>query len=219
MSASRAISTHPILAVAFLLALAQPAFWGDVQENAEKETRKINAMAADGTARDIIGSTMADLLKVPRMHLVQERREMNLNYGSLFVAHQLNLSGATMSDIAMRLKAGKSIFQIGEDLHANWRSIQDAAKKLNGKLEDRIYKYFLHPEIGKQHAMAEGYDPEKDLVRADLDTTREEVVTAHHEYVLWRDRAAKTSGRKLDPQTESAVSKAAGEFNGAGRPH
>ena len=219
MSASRAVSAHLILTFACLLVLVPPAFCGDVQEKAETETRKITAMAADGTARDIIGSTMADMLKVPRMQLVQERREMNLNYGSLFVAHQLNLGGASMSDISGQLKAGKSIFQIGEDLHANWRSIQDAARKLNGKLEDRIYKYFLHPEIGKQHAMTEGYDPEKDLVRADLNTTREEIVTAHQEYVLWRDRATKTSGRKLDPQTESAVSKAAGEFNGAGRPH
>ena len=68
--------------------------------------------------------------RVQRLDLVTERRETGLNYGGLFVAHELTKNGLAMNDFAARLKSGKDIFQIGSEVNANWKEINDHAKKL-----------------------------------------------------------------------------------------
>src|SRR5215467_9736788 len=98
-----------------LFAAALPAA-ADDQKKAEAQANKITAMTADLTARRIVSIAMSDMLDVKRPELVQ--------------------GGVKMDDIAMQLKAGKTIWQIGDDLNADWSEIQHQAKKLNGKIGD-----------------------------------------------------------------------------------
>ncbi|HET9995290.1 MAG TPA: hypothetical protein VFQ18_07790, partial [Candidatus Acidoferrum sp.] len=68
--------------IGFLLVLtaalsAVPAF-SDDQQKAEKQIRKISAMATDVNARSIVSRSMSDMLKVERNQLQRERRAMNL---------------------------------------------------------------------------------------------------------------------------------------------
>ena len=85
-------------------------------------------MATDATGRAIVNQSMAEMFAVKRLNLVSERRDTGLNYGGLFVAHELTKNGLAMKDVAARLKSGKGIFQIGADASANWKEINDHAK-------------------------------------------------------------------------------------------
>jgi hypothetical protein len=208
----------PVLSAVLVLS-AVPTF-GSEQQKAEKQTSRITAMAsAAPTARLIVSQTMADMLGVPRPQLVRERRAMDLNYGSLFLAHQLVAAGAKMLDIAIQLQAGQRIVQIAQQQKVNWRSVADSAKKLNGKIEENIYKHFLHSEADARRALLEKYDPDKDLVKADLDVGRSEVLQTRDDYVFWRDRAGQFSGETLDPASETALERGAEVYKGPQRPH
>src|SRR5690242_10512622 len=136
---------HSSLVLAFVV-ISSLAVLADDQQKADKEIRKINAMAWDSSARPVVNKSVSEMLKVSRSQLVEERRELDLNYGSLFLVHELALSGSKMNDIAASLKAGKSIVQICNESHANWKQIATEAKKLNSKIEDNLYKHFLRSE-------------------------------------------------------------------------
>ncbi len=99
---------------AIALALAVTAF-ADDQEKATTEIKRITSISVDANMRSIVNRTMADMLKVSRLDLVKQRQELNLNYGALFLTHQLTAGGAKMEDIAAQLKAGKKIFDIAND--------------------------------------------------------------------------------------------------------
>ena len=120
---------------------------------------------------------------------------MNLNYGCLFIAHQLTARGMRMLDVAMRLQARQTIFQIANDQHADWKKIADDAKKLNGKIEDNIYKHFLHAEPDRVRDLTDKYDSTADWVKTDADVTQAEIIEAQEIYVRWRDRAASIEGK------------------------
>ena len=104
--------------------------WASDQQKAEKRMHYIAAMAADETARAIINQTMAEAVHARRIDLQRQRKAMNLNYGSLFLAHQLTDPALRMLDIAVQLEAGKTIVQIANEHNANWKLIADAATKL-----------------------------------------------------------------------------------------
>jgi hypothetical protein len=178
----------------FSVLCAVPAH-GDDEQKAIKEVRKITAMASDTTARAIVSRTMADVLHVQRDQLVRERQAMNLNYGSLFVAHQLATKSEEMSPIASQLEANKSIIQIVNDRRFMWKQVWAGAHKLNDKIQDNIYKHFLHAQTDKERDIAEKYDAVRDWVKADSDATQPEVIEAQETYVLWRDRAAQIGGK------------------------
>src|SRR3981081_2949909 len=72
---------------------------GDDRQKAEKQVRKITAMATDKIGRRMVSMSIADSFKIPRPDLVEERRRIGLDYGSFFVAHELVASGAKMIDI------------------------------------------------------------------------------------------------------------------------
>src|SRR6266700_1536653 len=167
------------------LSAALPAL-ADDQQKAEKQVNKVTAMATDPTGRRVVSMTVSDVLNTKRPDVVQERRETGLNYGHLFIAHQLTAGGAKMSDIAAQLKSGKNIYQIGNDQQANWKQIAADAKKLNSKVEDNLYKHFLND-------------------KADSDVSKEELASAQDVYVLWRDRAAGRQGSTLDTADERAA--------------
>jgi hypothetical protein len=201
-----------------LLACATTAFGSD-QQKAEKRLRRISAMAVDNTARAIVNQTMADMVHAKRIELMRQRHAMNLSYGSLFLAHQLTAGGAPMLDIALQLQSGKDIVQIANERNANWKLIADAAKQLNDKIEDNIYRHFLHLKAELELAATDKYDARTDMVRADLDVTAEEVASARADYDCWKNRGSAPRSGRLDAQTESQLGPSADIYKGSERPH
>jgi hypothetical protein len=198
--------SHLFLAILLALAVTFPAF-ADDQQKAQKEINKITAMATDGTGRRMVSMAMSDTFNVKRPDLVQERRDTQMNYGSLFAAHELINSGAKMSDIAAQLKAGKNILQIADERHANWKQLALDAKKLNGKVNDRIYQHFVHEDADTKRDQADNYDVMFDGVKADSDVSPKEVADAQDTYLLWKDRGLNAKGR--DKHLETADERAA----------
>ena len=117
----------------------------DAQVKAEKEARKVSAMAADPTARPLLSHFLAESLKSTRLQLVQQRKAANITYGDLFVAYQLSGGGKRFDELLPAFKSGKGVWQIGNDRHADWRAVAAEGKKLNEKLETSFYQYFLNP--------------------------------------------------------------------------
>src|SRR4051812_13610468 len=109
---------RPVLLLAVIISSLFAS--ADDQKKAEKQVNKISAMAADLTGRRVVNQSMADQLKLKRSELVQERRENNLNYGTVFVVHELIASGAKISDVTAQLKSGKKLDVVANDLHADW---------------------------------------------------------------------------------------------------
>ncbi|HEV2696888.1 MAG TPA: hypothetical protein VGU90_02775 [Terriglobales bacterium] len=191
-----------LCAVIFLL-LGACAF-ADDQEKAEKQIRMMTAMSRDDTARSIISRTFADVFKIQRQQLVAERKSLGLNYGSLFLAHQLLQSGTRMEQIVQQLRSRKSMLDVANLSHADWKRISADAKKMNNRINDGIYKHFLHSKPDEVRDKREHYSPNADLVRADLDTTNEDILRARDEFVFWRDQAAPLSGGRADASTPVA---------------
>lgn len=176
----------------------------DEQQKARKQLDKVTAMASDATGRRVVSKTVSDYLSVKWSDLVSQRRTLNLNYGGIFVAHQLLQSGAKMEDIAAQLKSGKDIWKIADEQHADWKKISNEAKKLNGKLDDNLYKHFLNSKADNERDTLENYDPNFDGVKADLDVTKEDLAAAQDRYLFWRGRAV-IKDAKLDTSTEKAA--------------
>ena len=184
--------------------------FSDDQEKAEKQARKITAMAVDNTCRSMVSMSLADRLKITRATMVTERRRMGLDYGSFFVAHELLAGGAQMTQLVSELKAGKTIWQIGNQLHANWGQIAADAKKQNSKIEDYIYRHFLNKrntEADQLRDLEDKYNPQLDAVRTDFMVTPQEMVDAQARYIFWRDQAGKgpASGRHMTRAEEQAA--------------
>ena len=182
------------LLVVIAITCREPLFAGD-QQKSEKQLRKISAMAADVNARAIVNRTLADALNVGRDQLVRERRAMNLSYGEVFLAHQLTAKGARMLDIALQIPLRNGIYNVANDRHVDWKQVAAEAKKLNGRIEDNIYKHFLHPQTDSDRDTAEKYDSKLDWVKADAQATPAEVLEAQETYVLWRTRAGQIGGK------------------------
>jgi hypothetical protein len=180
----------------FLLATSLPAFTDD-REKAEKQARKITAMATDKIGRRMVSMSLADSFQLPRPELVEERRRVGLNYGYLFVARELAAKGAAMSDIQSELKAGKTIWQIGDERNADWKQIAADAKRLNTRTEDYIYRHFLNRKnelADQQRDLNEKYSILYDAVVTDFSVTPKEMVDAQAVYIFWRDRASDSQG-------------------------
>jgi hypothetical protein len=182
----------------------------DDQQRAQKQVRKITAMATDKIGRRMVSMSIADSLKFPRPYLVEERRQIGLDYGSFFVARELLARGAKMTDLTSGLKAGKTIWQIGDEQHANWKQIAADARKQNTKIEDYIYRHFLNKknaEADQERDRVDQYDLARDAVRSDFDVTPEEMLEAQTRYIFWRDEAGKAqgSGGRMSPGDKMAA--------------
>lgn len=213
------LRSFALLGIAVLLVmLAVPALASD-QQKADKRLRQISAMAIDSMSRSIVNQTMADAVHAQRIELMRQRRAMNLSYGSLFVAHQLAAGGVKMLDIALELETGKDISQIANEKNANWKLIGDAAKKLNDRIEDNIYRHFLHVKADLQVAATDKYDPHTDLVRADLDVTPDELASARSNYEVWKNRGSAPNANRLDAAAEREAAGTAEIYKGGERPH
>jgi hypothetical protein len=178
-----------LLVVLFAFTLALPAF-ADDQEKAQKEIKKISAIAVDANTRSVVNRSLSEMLNVKRLDLVKERHDLNLNYGDLFLAHQLTAAGAKMDDLAAQLKSGKSIFDIANDQHANWKQIGDAAKKLNKKIDDNTEKWFQNSKKESQRDEADGYVAQQDKVAADSNVDKQELADAQSRYQHLHDMAS-----------------------------
>jgi hypothetical protein len=188
---------HVAWLLSFLLLACSVAASADERQKAEKQVRKIAAMATDKIGRRMVSMSMADRFKVSRPVMVEQRRKIGLDYGSFFVAHELVASGVAMADIMSGLSAGKTIWQIGDEQHVNWKQIEADAKKQNNKIEDYIYRHFASKKndvADEQRDLAEKYDLARDAVRTDFNVTAEEMVEAQTRYVFWRNEAGKLQG-------------------------
>jgi hypothetical protein len=153
----------------------------------------MTAMSRDDTARAIISRTFSDVYKVERSQLTAERKSLGLNYGALFLAHEMVLSGSSTQDISAQLRLHKTMAEIANASRADWKRIASDAKKMNARISDGIYKHFLHPDPDKARDKLDQYNPAADLVRADADATREELLKAQAEYVFQRNLASPKS--------------------------
>jgi len=189
-------------AVLVVLIAAMPAF-GDDQEKAYKELVKVTAMATDPTGHAVVSRAIADMMGAKRSEMVQQRLDLNVSYGSMFVVEELLKSGVKMEDIAAQRKAGKTVGQIANDQHANWKLIAADAKKLNTKIDDGLYKHFLRPAVDKQRDLADKYDVMGDTVAADRDADlpKTEIQAAAERYNLWKDRAEADKGHHHEMDT------------------
>ncbi len=189
----------PILTLSALTGLA------DDQSKAEKQVNKISAMAADLTGRRIVNQSMSEQLKIKRSDLVAERRANNLNYGSLFTLHQLMLSGTSLDEITARLKNGKSVSEIANEFHADWKQIADQAKKLNSRIDDNLYSYFQNKRPAQQSDPADVYTPANDGVQSDMAVSAQDLAEAQDRYVFWRNRATSKQDGTLELNKEQAA--------------
>lgn len=175
------------MVVVFVLPAVSPA---DDQKKAENELRKITALALDPAARPLVSQTVAEFLKVPRADLVRERHTANLNYGSLLLLHHLANSGATVEGISAQLHAGKTIWGVANEQHADWQQIAKDAKKLNERIETAFYNFFRdgRPDAGR--GGPDGYDAAKDSVAADQEgLTKQDLAAAQDTYARCFQRA------------------------------
>jgi hypothetical protein len=170
------------------LALAVTAL-ADDQEKATTEIKRITSISVDANMRSIVNRTMADMLKVSRLDLVKQRQEMNLNYGALFLVRELTATGAKMEDIAAQLKAGKKIFDIANDDHANWKEINSEARKLNKKIDENVESYFRDSRKLAAIDRSDQYNPQADKVSADTEMSKNEYADAQKRYQHLHDLA------------------------------
>jgi hypothetical protein len=188
---------YVVLALALLTAL--PAFSDDKQK-ATKELDKVNAMATDPVGRRVVNLSMADMLNTKRNDLLMERRDHDLTYGSVFVAHQLINNGVKMDDISAQLKAGKNVLQIADDQHLDWKKVGDQAKALNSKIDDNLYKHFAGDpakiqEEEQKRDEADNYNLVYDGIKADNDVSQNDISKAQDRYLAIRNRGEEYAKR------------------------
>lgn len=169
----------------------------DDRQKAETQVRKITAMATDKVGRQLVSLSISDTFKLPRPAMVAVRRAMSLDYGSFFVAQELAAGGAIAADISGELRTGKTIWQIGDERHADWKKIAADAKKQNARIEDYIYRHFLNKknyEADEERDAVDKYSIIVDAVPTDFNVTPQEMVDAQARYIFWRREAGKMDG-------------------------
>lgn len=187
-------------AILLVLAAAIPAC-ADDQDKANKEIAKIAAIAWDGTGRSVVNRAEADMMNVKRLDLVQDRQNMDINYGSMFLVLELVKGGAKMDDIAAQLKSGKKIGEIAKELHPDWKAITADAKKLNTKIDDGLYKHFLNEKADNQRDVADNYAVANDNVSEDHKIEKSDIDAAAERFTMWKDRAIAAAGKRHDMDT------------------
>jgi hypothetical protein len=177
-----------------LLALiaTSPAF-ADDHEKAQKEIKKISSIAVDSNCRSVANREEAEMFKVSRADLVKERQDMNLDYGSLFLAQELVKGGANVADIGSKLKAGTSIWDIASSQNANWKEIASDSKKLNKKIDDGMVKRFKNEKADVARDSADAYDAKTDRVAADSSVSKEDVADAQKRYQHLHEMSAQNN--------------------------
>lgn len=190
------------LAILLVAPSALPALAAD-QEKAEKQIKMMTAISRDEIVRSIVSRTFSDVFKVSRSQLLAERRSLGLNYGSLFLAHELVLFGSSMQEISAQRHANRTLVEVANSSGADWKRIEADAKKMNDRINKGIYKHFLHDEGDKQREVEDHYIASADLIRADTESTPDEIQRAQVDYMFWRNLAAPKNVGQVD--TTNAV--------------
>jgi hypothetical protein len=179
---------------------------GDDQGKAEKQLNRMTAMALDPTGRRVVSIAMSDLLNVKRSELVKERRAMNLNYGCLFLAHKIMAGGMTQQELAGEIKSGKSMLEIANGRHGNWKEILAEAKKLNGKIDRHLYEHFVDPRDDRKRDKDDGYNLLVDGAKVDDNVGRDDIDSAAAAYTRAHDLAMQRAGRRADQSLDATDS-------------
>jgi ribosome-binding protein aMBF1 (putative translation factor) len=196
---------HIGLVVAVGVLVALPAL-GDDQGKAEKQLNRMTAMASDPTGRRVVGITMSDLLNVKRSELVQQRREMNLNYGYVFLARKIMAGGMTLQELAGEIKSGKSMLEIANARHGDWKEILAEAKKLNAKIDRHLYEHFVDARDDRQRDKDDGYNLLQDVAKADDNVGRDDMDSAADAYTRAHDLAMQRAGIHPDQSLDATDS-------------
>jgi len=165
------------IAIILVLAAAVPAF-SDDQKSAEKQIAKIKAMAWDQTAREAVNKSVADTFKVDRNQLIQARRLMNIDYGSMFLLQEIAATGVNMDELAGEIKGGKTAVQIANDRKVDWKKIQADAKKMNQLIEKSLFNQLGKPNTTKAEDTAAKYDPATDGLAVDNEVPPDQISEA-----------------------------------------
>jgi hypothetical protein len=190
----------------FLLLLLIPLLAAaDDQQKAHKIVNRVTAMAMDPSGKRAVSLAMSQQFSVPRVELVKRRQAANVNYGDLFVAYELMKSGAKPDDLTARMKTGQTVWQLAEEQHADWKQIENEAKKLSGKVDNHLMGHFSNKKSEIKLERADDYDPSLDTVVADKDVSPQELEEAQKHYVFLRDHATSVSDASLDTSTERAA--------------
>jgi hypothetical protein len=177
----------------------------DDQQKAHKTLNKMTAMSADLSGRRAVSLAVSQYLSVRRAELAERRQAMNVSYGDLFVVYELVKSGKKMDDIAASMKTGKTVWQIADEEHADWKQIASEAKKVNSKVDNTLLAHFANKKGEAEVDRADGYDPSVDSVAADNDLSKQEMEEAQQRYVALRDRITFGTGKNLDTSDENAA--------------
>jgi hypothetical protein len=177
----------------------------DDQQKAHKTLNKMTAMSADLSGRRAVSLAVSQYLSVRRAELAERRQAMNVSYGDLFVVYELVKSGKKMDDIAASMKTGKTVWQIADEEHADWKQIASEAKKVNSKVDNTLLAHFANKKGEAELDRADGYDPSVDSVAADNDLSKQEMEEAQQRYVALRDRITSGTGKNLDTSDENAA--------------
>ncbi|HLH08534.1 MAG TPA: hypothetical protein VKW78_14940 [Terriglobales bacterium] len=166
------------IAILLVLAAAVPAF-SDDQKNAEKQIAKIKAMAWDQTAREAVNKSVADTYKLDRNQLIQARRLLNLDYGSMFLLENISATnGVSMDELGAEIKNGKTAVQIANDRKVDWKKVQNDAKKMNSLIEKNLFDQLSRPKFTKAADTAEHYDPATDGLAVDNNVPPDQISAA-----------------------------------------
>jgi hypothetical protein len=195
-----------VMVVLLALSVARPAF-SDDKEKAMKELKRVAAMATDATGRVVVNQSIAEALNVKRPDLVMERRDTNLNYSGLFVAHKLTAGGMKWEEIAAGLKGGKDILQMADSKDANWKQIADDTKALNARIDANLYKRLVNRKAAEAQDQSDGYSAVLDGVASDNTVAQKDIDQAQDRYLAVKGRAEDASRRanRLDMATENAA--------------
>ena len=136
---------------------------------------------------------------------MRQRRNLRLNYGSLFIAHMVMARGASMADVVAGLRSGKTVWQLAAERQIELKQITSDAKKLNGKIEDNIYRHYLTTSTDKTRDELEKYSPAADWTSADTNVSDDEIAQARDIFVLWRNQAAPREDARLGIAEENAA--------------
>jgi len=182
-----------VLLTAALLIVSIPAF-SDDQQKANKEINKITAMATDFDGRRVVNLTLSETFKVERMSVVQERGQIGLNYGGIFLAHEIAQSGMPMADVLDKVKHGATIADVVNQQHVDWKHVEADAKKFNAAVDQNLYQFFLGKKGTTTQDAAANYDVHFDGVKADAYASQQDIESAKDRYLRWKDRAANAQG-------------------------
>lgn len=195
-------SARNLVVLLFVLTLFGHA--SDEQQKAHKVLNKLTAMAIDPSGKRAVNLAMSEYLSLSRAELAQRRRITNLNYGGLFLANELVKSGAKMEDIVAKIKAGKTMWQIADEAHADWKQITAEAKKVNSRVDASLLRLFNNKADAKRNEV-DSYDPFPDTVAADSDVSEQEIDEAQRRYAFLREHAVVGSDATLDTSTEKSA--------------